>query len=70
MALFSAGLQFVISEGNKKVYSSECYEVKKGQTQLAFRVGECQAVKGDIKIEFFNKQKLRKEKLFHFWFVH
>ncbi|XP_073991536.1 phosphatase and tensin-like protein isoform X3 [Rhodnius prolixus] len=61
-------VQFVISEGNKKVLASE-YEVRKGLTNVQIKLESCPPVQGDIKIDFYNKQKMiRKEKMFHFWF--
>ncbi|KAL1123251.1 hypothetical protein AAG570_002337 [Ranatra chinensis] len=62
-------IQFVISEGNSKVFCSKPHEIKKGASDITIRVDQCAPVQGDIKVEFFNKQKMiRKEKMFHFWF--
>lgn len=62
-------LQFVISNPKGKIYNSPIYEVKKGATQMILPIQRCIALTGDIKVEFFNKPKMkRKEKMFHFWF--
>ncbi|XP_014246713.1 phosphatidylinositol 3,4,5-trisphosphate 3-phosphatase and dual-specificity protein phosphatase PTEN isoform X2 [Cimex lectularius] len=61
-------LQFVISQGTDKVFVSVPYEVKKGCSSICIPLEQYRYVKGDIKIEFFSKQKMRKEKMFHFWF--
>ncbi|PNF21051.1 Phosphatidylinositol 3,4,5-trisphosphate 3-phosphatase and dual-specificity protein phosphatase PTEN [Cryptotermes secundus] len=64
-----ACLQLVISESSKKVFSSPVYEVKKGSPSFHISLDQCIPLQGDIKVEFFNKPKMkRKEKLFHFWF--
>ncbi|KAK6627807.1 hypothetical protein RUM44_010286 [Polyplax serrata] len=62
-------LQFVISNSKGKIYSSPIHEVKKGATQMILPIQRYIALTGDIKVEFFNKPKMkRKEKMFHFWF--
>ncbi|KAK7603971.1 hypothetical protein V9T40_004244 [Parthenolecanium corni] len=69
-------VQFVISECKrvgesalkvKKLHTSIEYDIKRGS--LSFRVPLLTdvAVQGDVKVEFF-RHKLKKEKLFHFWF--
>ncbi|CAH1400441.1 unnamed protein product [Nezara viridula] len=61
-------VMFVISEGKDKVFTSEQYDVKKGGSYISIKL-EVPPVQGDIKVEFFSKQKMiRKEKMFHFWF--
>lgn len=62
-------MQFVISNSNGKIYCSPVHEVKKGATQMVLPIERYIALTGDIKVEFFNKPKMkRKEKMFHFWF--
>lgn len=62
-------VMFVITEGKNKIYSSDPYEVKKGGSSISIKLESAPSVQGDIKIEFFSKQKMiRKEKMFHFWF--
>ncbi|XP_065221882.1 phosphatidylinositol 3,4,5-trisphosphate 3-phosphatase and dual-specificity protein phosphatase PTEN isoform X2 [Planococcus citri] len=69
-------VMFVISECKrvgeftlkvKKLHTSITYDVKKGQSSFRVPLLTDVAVQGDVKIEFF-KCKLKKEKLFHFWF--
>ncbi|XP_059477843.1 phosphatidylinositol 3,4,5-trisphosphate 3-phosphatase and dual-specificity protein phosphatase PTEN isoform X2 [Neocloeon triangulifer] len=60
-------LQFVISDSQRRLYTSPLYEIKKSLQSLSLspRV----TITGDIKVEFYMKNALRrKEKLFHFWF--
>uniref|UniRef100_A0AAU7B982 Phosphatidylinositol 3,4,5-trisphosphate 3-phosphatase and dual-specificity protein phosphatase PTEN n=1 Tax=Pyrrhocoris apterus TaxID=37000 RepID=A0AAU7B982_PYRAP len=62
-------IMFVLSEGKNKLITSEQYDVKKGGSCISIKLDNCLPVKGDVKIEFFSKQKMiRKEKMFHFWF--
>lgn len=62
-------LQFNIWQSCDKIYSSPVYEVKKDNSSLKITLDQCIPLSGDIKLEFFNKPKMkRKEKLFHFWF--
>ncbi|KAL0275174.1 UNVERIFIED_CONTAM: hypothetical protein PYX00_003117 [Menopon gallinae] len=70
--IFNGGqgcLQFVISNSEGKIYSSPVHDVKKGTTQMTLPIDRYIALTGDVKVEFFNKPKMkRKEKMFHFWF--
>ncbi|KAF6213090.1 hypothetical protein GE061_010805 [Apolygus lucorum] len=62
-------VHFVISEGSKKVFTSDPHEVKKGCPSVTIPIDQCPCLQGDIKIEFFSRQKvIRREKMFHFWF--
>ncbi|CAB3365274.1 Hypothetical predicted protein [Cloeon dipterum] len=62
-------LQFVISDSHKKLYTSPLYEIKKNLPPQTLALSARVAITGDIKVEFFMKNALRrKEKLFHFWF--
>lgn len=62
-------VMFVITEGKDKIFTSDSYEVKKGGSSISIKLENVPPVQGDIKIEFFSKQKMiRKEKMFHFWF--
>ncbi|XP_074099521.1 phosphatase and tensin-like protein isoform X1 [Cotesia typhae] len=67
--LFS-DLHFVISEDNKRIFSSDTIEVKKGSASIFIPLSHAISITGDIRIEFFYKKPKakRKEKLFHFWF--
>lgn len=51
-----------------KKLREDSFDVKKGQSPLIIRPDYCVALKGDIKIEFYQKTKIREEKLFQFWF--
>ncbi|XP_043275823.1 phosphatidylinositol 3,4,5-trisphosphate 3-phosphatase and dual-specificity protein phosphatase PTEN isoform X3 [Venturia canescens] len=60
---------FVISESNKKVFSSKIYDVRKGMSSMCIPLDQTVALTGDIRVDFFNRPKVkRKEKMFHFWF--
>lgn len=62
-------LQFVISDSHGKIYTSPLYEIKRSLPLLSLALGPRVSITGDIKVEFFMKNALRrKEKLFHFWF--
>lgn len=63
-------IQFNIwSKNNGKIFTSSVYETKKEFQSLKITLDQCIPLTGDIKLEFFNKPKMkRKEKLFHFWF--
>lgn len=62
-------LWFNIWQSNMKLFNSVVYEVKKDVQCLKIQLDQCIPLSGDIKLEFFNKSKMkRKEKLFHFWF--
>ncbi|KAJ8679764.1 hypothetical protein QAD02_015551 [Eretmocerus hayati] len=63
------GYLFVISEANKKIFSSKILEVRKGTSALCIPLQPSIPVRGDIRVDFYNVPKVkRKEKLFHFWF--
>ncbi|XP_057325366.1 phosphatidylinositol 3,4,5-trisphosphate 3-phosphatase and dual-specificity protein phosphatase PTEN isoform X2 [Microplitis mediator] len=63
-------LHFVISEDNKRIFSSDTIEVKKGTPSIRIPLNHTVSITGDIRVDFFNKKPKmkRKEKLFHFWF--
>lgn len=70
------GIQYVISECKrvgefhlkvKRLHKSIIYDIKKGSTNFRVPLLTDVAVQGDVKVEFF-RHKLKKEKLFHFWF--
>jgi phosphatidylinositol-3,4,5-trisphosphate 3-phosphatase and dual-specificity protein phosphatase PTEN len=59
----------VISDSHGKIYTSPLYEIKRSLPLLSLALGPRVSITGDIKVEFFMKNALRrKEKLFHFWF--
>lgn len=51
-----------------KLYKSGIYEVKKGASSVDITFDCCLPLTGDIKFELYNKNKIRKEKQFQFWF--
>ncbi|KYQ58345.1 Phosphatidylinositol-3,4,5-trisphosphate 3-phosphatase and dual-specificity protein phosphatase PTEN [Trachymyrmex zeteki] len=70
--IFNGGqgcLHFVISESNNRIFSDD-YEVRKGTSSICIPLQHTVALRGDIRVEFYNyKPKTkRKEKMFHFWF--
>ncbi|XP_024945028.1 phosphatidylinositol 3,4,5-trisphosphate 3-phosphatase and dual-specificity protein phosphatase PTEN isoform X3 [Cephus cinctus] len=70
--IFNGGqgyLHFMISESNKRIYSSDVYEVRKGMHSITIPLERSITITGDIRVDFFNRPKMkRKDKLFHFWF--
>lgn len=63
------GYRFVISEANKKIFSSQTCEVRKGSSTLCIPLEHSISITGDIKVAFYNIPKVkRKEKMFQFWF--
>ncbi|XP_034939192.1 phosphatidylinositol 3,4,5-trisphosphate 3-phosphatase and dual-specificity protein phosphatase PTEN isoform X3 [Chelonus insularis] len=63
-------LHFVISQENKRIYSSETVEIKKGMSSISIPLTHHVLLTGDVRVDFFNKKPKikRKEKMFHFWF--
>ncbi|XP_066140444.1 phosphatidylinositol 3,4,5-trisphosphate 3-phosphatase and dual-specificity protein phosphatase PTEN isoform X2 [Euwallacea fornicatus] len=47
---------------------SEVYKIPVDAKPFCIKLDSCFWLKGDIKIEFYNKVMMRKEKLFHYWF--
>lgn len=66
--------QQTLDEGDKrrqkcvKLHKSGVYEIKRGTASFAIPFDFCLPLAGDIKVEFFHKSKIRKERLFQFWF--
>lgn len=71
---FTISHQTLFKEGEKltqkckKLRKNDMYEVKRGDSPFSIKLDYCLALTGDIKIEFYNKSMMRKEKLFRFWF--
>ncbi|XP_030754232.1 phosphatidylinositol 3,4,5-trisphosphate 3-phosphatase and dual-specificity protein phosphatase PTEN isoform X2 [Sitophilus oryzae] len=55
------------SEGEKR-FKSDVYKVPVDARSFCIKLDRCFRLTGDVKVEFFNKVMMRKEKLFHFWF--
>ncbi|XP_012282328.1 phosphatidylinositol 3,4,5-trisphosphate 3-phosphatase and dual-specificity protein phosphatase PTEN isoform X3 [Orussus abietinus] len=70
--IFNGGqgyVHFVISESNKRIFTSEEYEVRKGMHSICIPLEHSIPLTGDIRLDFFNRPKMkRKEKMFHLWF--
>ncbi|XP_076233077.1 phosphatase and tensin-like protein isoform X2 [Calliopsis andreniformis] len=60
-------LHCVISESKERIFSSDIVEVKKGMRNVCIPLKHSVALKGDIRVDFFNT-KMKRKKLFHFWF--
>lgn len=58
---FVTGLYFVISESNKKVFSSKIYEVRKGMSSICIPLEQTIALTGDIRVDFFNRPKVKRK---------
>ncbi|CAH1991319.1 unnamed protein product [Acanthoscelides obtectus] len=72
---FTISHQTLLQEGEKmtqkckKLRKNDMYEVKRSdQHSFSIKLDYCLPLTGDIKIEFYNKSMMRKEKLFQFWF--
>ncbi|XP_018561896.1 phosphatidylinositol 3,4,5-trisphosphate 3-phosphatase and dual-specificity protein phosphatase PTEN isoform X2 [Anoplophora glabripennis] len=52
----------------KKLRKNDAFEVKKADSPFSIKLDYCLPLTGDIKVEFYNKSMMRKEKLFQFWF--
>ncbi|CAH1180300.1 unnamed protein product [Phaedon cochleariae] len=71
---FSISHQTVFQEGGhvtqkcKKLRKNDMYEVKRNDAPFSIKLDYCLPLTGDIKVEFYNKTMMRKEKLFQFWF--
>lgn len=56
-----ADLYFVISESNKRIFSSEVFEVRKGMPSLCIPLDHTIALTGDIRVDFFNRPKMKRK---------
>nr|ALE20565.1 PTEN [Leptinotarsa decemlineata] len=71
---FTISHQTLLQEGEKltqkckKLRKNDVYEVKRSDAPFSIKLDYCLPLTGDIKVEFFNKTMMRKEKLFQFWF--
>ncbi|KAG5899751.1 hypothetical protein JTB14_006089 [Gonioctena quinquepunctata] len=71
---FTISHQTFLQEGEKltqkckKLRKNDMYEVKKSDSPFSMKLDYCLPLTGDIKVEFYNKSMMRKEKLFQFWF--
>ncbi|KAL1488630.1 hypothetical protein ABEB36_014431 [Hypothenemus hampei] len=66
-------LSFSVSEsftGDKlsQKFKSDVYKICADGNPFSIKLDTCFRLTGDVKIEFYNKVMMRKEKLFHFWF--
>lgn len=53
----------------KKIRKHDTFEVRKGgDLPFSMKLDYCLPLTGDIKVEFYNKTMMRREKLFQFWF--
>lgn len=66
-------LSFTVSEsfpGNTLTpkFKSDIYKIPVEVKSFSIKLDSCFKLTGDVKIEFYNKIMMHKEKLFHFWF--
>ncbi|CAG9859111.1 unnamed protein product [Phyllotreta striolata] len=52
----------------QKLRKNDAFEVRRGQSPFSIKLDYCLPLAGDIKVEFYHKSMIRKEKLFQFWF--
>lgn len=52
------GVRYIISESNKRIFSG-VYEVRKGTPSICIPLQHSVALTGDIRVEFFNRQKMK-----------
>ncbi|XP_076275867.1 phosphatase and tensin-like protein isoform X2 [Rhynchophorus ferrugineus] len=55
-------------ESDSRRAKSEIYKVPVDERSFSIKLNYCFRLTGDVKIEFYNKVIVGKEKLFHFWF--
>ena len=51
----------MISEANKKIFSSETYEVRKGMNSLVIPLQHSVPLTGDVRVDFFNRPKMKRK---------
>ncbi|XP_020612582.1 phosphatidylinositol 3,4,5-trisphosphate 3-phosphatase and dual-specificity protein phosphatase PTEN-like isoform X2 [Orbicella faveolata] len=59
---------YIIWQQKVKLYQSKVDEGKKSNKGLAFEPSQPIPICGDIRVEFFNKDMFKKERMFQFWF--
>lgn len=59
--IYILDLHFVISESNKKVFSSEVHEVRKGMHSICIPLQHNVALTGDIRVDFYNRPKMKRK---------
>lgn len=57
------GLHFVISESNNRIFSDD-YEVRKGTSSICIPLQHTVALRGDIRVEFYNYKPKTKRKVY------
>lgn len=50
------------------MYKSQNYEAKRGASNISISLDCCVPLSGDVKLEFYGRSKIRKEKHFRVWF--
>ncbi|XP_037973002.1 phosphatidylinositol 3,4,5-trisphosphate 3-phosphatase and dual-specificity protein phosphatase PTEN isoform X2 [Plutella xylostella] len=66
-----AALELAVVQHNPPLKApSGCHEVRKHDNVIRMPLNHCTPVSGDVRVEVYNKpmMRMRKEKLFHFWF--
>lgn len=62
------GISYVSDGKEYKVFTSDIKKTYNSDGNLVITLDRCIALAGDVKVEFFTKNIITKEKLFHFWF--
>ncbi|KAJ7381132.1 hypothetical protein OS493_004730 [Desmophyllum pertusum] len=65
---FTCNPYYIIWQQKVKLYQSKANEGKKSNKGFAFEPGQPIPICGDIRMEFFHKERFKKERLFQFWF--
>ena len=57
----------MITESNKRIFISKEYEVRRGMPSLCIQLDHTVALTGDIRVDFFNRPKMKRKVSFFFF---